>query len=71
MIIKAVKSFCGVISLGLGQIAEVDDDTAKALIRGGYAKEYKGEDKKALKEKEEKEPAPVPKKKAVRSSGNK
>lgn len=70
MLVKAKVSFCGKVSLGLGQTADLPDDLAHELISGGYVAKYNGEDEKAAKEKEEKEPAPV-KKKAVKRSEDK
>lgn len=66
MIVKATVSFCGVVSMGRGEVAEVADGPAlKDLLDAGYVVEAKKE-----KEKEPEKPKAA-KKKAVKSSEDK
>lgn len=41
MLIKALVSFAGVVSLAVGETREVDDPIATELIRVGYAEAVK------------------------------
>ena len=62
MKVKAKVSFCGVVSMGAGEVGEVADKALFAdLIGAGYVEEIKDKE-------EAKEPT---KKKAVKGDGNK
>ena len=37
MKIKALKSFCGTVTMGIGEVKDVDEKTALGLIGVGYA----------------------------------
>ncbi|MCM1055945.1 MAG: hypothetical protein NC394_10545 [Bacteroides sp.] len=37
MKIKALKSFCGTVTMGIGEIKDVEDGVAFGLIGAGYA----------------------------------
>lgn len=48
MKIKALKSFCGTVTMGIGDVKDVEEKTALGLIGMGYAQSV---DKKAPSEK--------------------
>lgn len=66
MIVKAKISFCGIVSMGRGEVADIaEGPVLKDLLSAGYVEEVK---KPKEKEPEEKKPT---KKKAVKSGENK
>lgn len=63
MKIKAKVSFCGVLSMGKGEIREYGNETVLSdLLRAGYIEEVVTETEKPAEK-------AAPKKKAVKSSG--
>jgi len=64
MKIKAKVSFCGVLSMGKGEIREYGNEAVLSdLLQAGYIEEV------VAKEAKEPKAEPAPKKKAVKSSG--
>ena len=51
MMIKALKSFCGKVSLAAGQIADVTAAIGADLVGAGFAEEIAAEPKKTAKKK--------------------
>lgn len=45
MVIKALKSFAGVVTMRRNETKEVDDDVATKLVNGGFAEKVGGEEK--------------------------
>ena len=42
MIVKAIKSFCGIVSMGRGEVAEIaEGPVLEDLLRAGYVEEVK------------------------------
>lgn len=39
MKVKAIKSFAGIVTMGVGEVREVDGEIAKDLLRAGYIEE--------------------------------
>lgn len=47
MKIKALKSFCGTVTMGVGDVKDIEDGMASGLIGAGYAIACPDEEKKA------------------------
>ena len=45
MVIKALKSFVGVVNMRRGETKDVNDEVATKLVEGGFAEKVGGEDK--------------------------
>lgn len=53
MKIKALKSFCGTVTMGIGEVKDVDDKTALGLIGVRYAEPVEEKPKKATEDNQE------------------